>query len=137
MLHELKDVWCWQKARDLSLFIYDKTEKMEDSFLRNELRTASLLAMSNVMKGTAFSEEPDFSRCYEISISSCFRIENITYLLEDLKFLKPKVIAQLRKDVVETRIEIIAFYEFRAGRQIFKSDDDDEYLPPIKGDDFP
>jgi hypothetical protein len=93
--------------------------------------------MNNVAKGTAFCDEDDFCRCYEISISSCFKIENLTYLLEELNEMNPEDINRLREDAADTRKEIISFYEFRTSRQIFKSDDDDEYLPPIIDFDSP
>jgi four helix bundle protein len=137
MFHTLQDLYCWQKARDLTLLIYEKTGKLEESYFKEELRSASLIAMNNVAKGTAFCDEDDFCRCYEISISSCFKIENLTYLLEELNEMNPEDINRLREDAADTRKEIISFYEFRTSRQIFKSDDDDEYLPPIIDFDSP
>ena len=100
ILH-FRDLICWQKARILTSYVFINTENYKNFVLRDQLRRASISIMNNVAEGFGRRNVRDRLRFYEISTASCYEIESMTYLLEDLNALDKKVIENIRNQSVE------------------------------------
>jgi four helix bundle protein len=100
ILH-FRDLICWQKARLLTGYIFTITENYKDYILRDQLRRASISIMNNIAEGFGRKNVKERLRFYEISTASCYEIESMTYLFEDLKAMDKLVIENIRNQSVE------------------------------------
>jgi four helix bundle protein len=97
-----QELICWQKAKELSIVVYEVTTDIKDFELRNQLRRAALSAMNNIAEGFRKYHSKEFRRYLEYTTASCLEIESMTILMEHLKFIKPKAIISIRNKSIET-----------------------------------
>lgn len=87
-----QDLICWQKAKELSIVVYEVTTEIKDFELRNQLRRAALSTMNNIAEGYGKYHRREFRRYLEFTTASCLEIESMTILMEHLKIIEPKAI---------------------------------------------
>jgi len=86
-----EDLIAWQKAKDLAKMIYIATGQSElsrDFGLRDQLRRASVSAMSNIAEGFERNSSADFRRFLIIAKASTGEIRSQLILASEIGYLK-------------------------------------------------
>ena len=100
ILH-FRDLICWQKSLQLNKQIYQSTIKIQHYSLKGQIQSATLSIMNNIAEGFGRKSSKERIRFYEIASSSCYEVESMTYLIEELKLLEKEEILLLRNSTVE------------------------------------
>jgi len=80
----------WQKARELSIFVYKKTKRFPDNErfgLISQMRHCVISISSNIAEGTSRHSNKDKARFTKITYSPALELLNPSTLTKDLEFL--------------------------------------------------
>lgn len=94
----------WQKARKLSVAIYDLTKSFpeDERFgLISQMRRCAISISSNIAEGSGRHSAKDKARFTEIAFSSALDLLNQSILSNDLGFLSNENHDTIRKDISE------------------------------------
>ena len=92
-LKTYKDLIAWQKAYDLCLAVYRKTQafpKSEQYGLTSQLNRSALSVPSNIAEGYTRPGTSEYLRFLHIAYASLAELETQLFLAKDLNFLKQK-----------------------------------------------
>lgn len=95
-----EDLKCWQLARELVKLVFQACEEgklSKDFETRGQIKRAALSAMNNIAEGFGRFSNKDFIRFLDIAQSSSTEVKSITYALEDMEYLSPTKINQIRE----------------------------------------
>ncbi len=101
-----EDLICWQKARALVKQVYALTNReplSRDFKLRDQLRSASVSAMSNIAEGFARFHKKDFIRFLDIAQSSASEVKSLLYIIIDQDHGNTDEIQKIQRLAVETQ----------------------------------
>ncbi len=74
-----EDIQAWQKAREITKFVYSLTKKGEfarDYGLRDQIRRSSVSIMANIAEGFSRRSDKDFANFLNISRSSVAEVQS-------------------------------------------------------------
>ena len=94
----------WQKARELSVFIYKETGKFPDLErygLISQMRRASISIASNIAEGSGRHSSKDKARFTELAFGSAMELVNHSILGRDLEFLSENAYHHIREAAAE------------------------------------
>lgn len=94
----------WQKARQLSLFVYKTTKPFPDDErfgLVSQMRRCAISISSNIAEGTGRRSSKDKARFTEIAFGSAMELLNQAILSNDLEFLSNKNYSIIRETLSE------------------------------------
>ena len=86
-IQKFEDLIAWQKAQDLSVFIYQSFEDLKDYSFKDQIRRASVSISNNIAEGFDRSSNADFSRFLYFSIGSASELKSMLYLAAKLNYL--------------------------------------------------
>lgn len=92
-LKTYKDLIAWQKAYNLCLVVYRKTQafpKSEQYGLTSQLNRSALSVPSNIAEGYTRPGTSEYLRFLYIAYASLAELETQLFLAKDLNFLKQK-----------------------------------------------
>lgn len=101
-IEKFEDIKAWQKARELSLFVYKIFGKQKDFKFRDQIQSAAVSIMNNIAEGFERRGDKEFSRFLFIAKGSCGETRSMLYLAQDLKYISVEDF----KYVYELTIEI-------------------------------
>lgn len=104
----------WQKARALSVKIYNTTKQFpsEEKFgLISQMRRCSISISSNIAEGTGRHSFKDKARFTEIAYSSSLELLNQLILSSDLEFIAKEKYLDIRKDIKEVNAMLDGLYK--------------------------
>lgn len=104
----------WQKARKLSILIYNATKTFpnEEKFgLISQMRRCSASIVSNIAEGTGRHSAKDKARFTQIAFSSALELLNQIILCNDLKFLSDENYKNIRADITEITAMLDGLYK--------------------------
>ncbi len=86
-IERFEDIIAWQKARQLTLFVYQDFQSVKDYGFRDQIQRASVSVMNNIAEGFERKGDKEFSKFLYIAKGSCCEIRSMLYLAKDLKYL--------------------------------------------------
>jgi four helix bundle protein len=119
-----EDLKCWQLARELVKLVFLACEEgklAKDFETRGQIKRAALSAMNNIAEGFGRFGNKDFIRFLDIAQSSSTEVKSITYALEDMEYLSPTKINQIREKAEETKNTKLAFIRYLRKRENTKA----------------
>jgi four helix bundle protein len=90
LIKRFEDLQAWQEGRKLTLEIYRLTAKgpmSKDYGLRNQIRRASVSAMSNVAEGFDCESRIEFARFLGIARRSAVEVQSLLYVALDAGYI--------------------------------------------------
>ena len=121
MIKNFEELIAWQAARRLNKRVYELTARLEfkvDRALMNQMRRASISAMSNIAEGFERGNNGDFHRFPSISKSSCAELRSQLYVCLDVGYIDAVAFEDLQRDAVEVGRIIGGLRESVARRRI-------------------
>ena len=110
----------WQAARALVKNCYQVTKVgglAEDDYLRRELRSKTIQIMNCISDSAQADNRKEFRKLLGRAIRGCYEVRSLLFALEDLAYLPPNMVAQLRR-LVDDLLERIQGQLKRLSRQI-------------------
>ena len=103
MLHKqiksFEDIQCWQKARILSMEIYQAFSQNKDYGFKDQIQRAAVSVMNNIAEGFERNTNKEFRHFLYIAKGSCGEVRSMLYLAEELEYTTPtKTMALHNKD---------------------------------------
>jgi len=95
-IERFEDLQSWQKARQLTNFIYDLTEHpkfCKDFHLSGQIQDAAGSAMHNIPEGFDAGTNPEFIRFLKMSRRSASEVQSELYLALDRKYISQAELA--------------------------------------------
>lgn len=89
--HSFRKLIVWQKAKELSLYVYDNMHsfpKSEQYALCSQLKRASYSIIANIAEGNNRRTKKDKSHFFTIALSSLTELDCLLELSHDLKYLR-------------------------------------------------
>lgn len=89
-IQKFEDLICWQKARELTKFIYDISKYRNFSFDRglvDQIRRASISVMSNIAEGFDRGTKQEFINYLFIAKGSCGEVRTQLYISLDAGYI--------------------------------------------------
>lgn len=105
-IEKFEDLRCWQEARKLvkNIFLISTRGELAKEFtLTNQLKRASLSAMTNIAEGFSRYHKKDFIRFLDYAQSSLQEVRSQLYVVHDLELLPQDKIAKLQKQCDKTK----------------------------------
>lgn len=102
---KFEDLECWKAARKLVKFVYQMSDSGKIAHeweLKTQLRRAALSIMNNLAEGFGRYGDKDSLRFYDTAKASAYEVKSMLYVLEDLEFLSPTQLSQLREQLNHT-----------------------------------
>jgi len=100
-----EDIQGWQKARELTKFIYAVTKQKafaRDFGLKDQIRRAAVSAMSNIAEGFERGGRAEFIQFLSIAKSSAGEVQSQLYVALDQEYITPEQFDQGYKLCDET-----------------------------------
>ncbi len=97
-IKRFEDIKAWQKARELNKFVYKVTFKRNfsrDFGLQDQLRRASVSAMSNIAEGFDSQSNIEFIKFLIYSRRSCSEIQSHLYAALDQNYINKKEFTEI------------------------------------------
>ena len=89
-IEKFEDIKVWQKASDLSLFVYLLFKNNKDFRFRDQIQSAAVSIMNNVAEGFERQTNKELIRFLYISRGSCGEVRSMNYLALKLKYISVK-----------------------------------------------
>ena len=89
-MNNFRELKVWQKARAIVKDVYFLIKKIpndEKYALTSQIKHATISISSNIAEGSGRSTDPDFAKFIDISLGSCYEVENDFILASDLLFI--------------------------------------------------
>lgn len=104
----------WQKARQLSVLIYNSTKTFPDNErfgLISQMRRCSVSISSNIAEGTGRHSSKDKARYTEIAFGSALELLNQAILSNDLELLSGDSYKTIRLELTEITAMLDGLYK--------------------------
>jgi four helix bundle protein len=111
-MQDFKDVKVWQKAHEMTLFVYKITDtfpKEEKFGLVSQMRRAMYSIPLNIVEGCGRKTTKDKANFFQISFASAQEVQYINLLCKDLKFLSQADFEVLENNISEIKAMIVGF----------------------------
>jgi four helix bundle protein len=92
-IERYEDIQGWQKARELTNFIYTVTKQKafaHDFALKDQIRKAAISVMSNIAEGFERGGRAEFIQFLSIAKSSAGEVQSQLYIALDHKYITPE-----------------------------------------------
>lgn len=109
-LYSFEKLEAWQKARQLSVWTFEATEKFPGSEkfgIISQMRRAAISIASNIAEGTSRTTAKDQAHFSTVAYSSTIELLNDFIISNDLKFLSDEMYLQGR-EMIEQQTSLIA-----------------------------
>ncbi|MBI2120783.1 MAG: four helix bundle protein [Parcubacteria group bacterium] len=82
-----EDIVAWQKANELTLFIYKTFRSSKDFGFRDQIQRASVSIMNNIAEGFERRGDKEFKHFLFIAKGSCGEVRSMLYLALSLGYV--------------------------------------------------
>jgi len=96
-----EDIVAWQKAKGLSLGIYQAFQMSKDFGFRDQIQRATVSIMNNIAEGFERQTNREFKQFLFIAKGSCAEVRSMLYLAEELRYLEKSAQNKLSDETVE------------------------------------
>lgn len=89
-ISRFEDILSWQKARELTVEIYQSLKANKDYSFRDQIQRASVSIMNNIAEGYERHTNKDFMNFLYIAKGSCGEVRSMLVLGKELGYFKQK-----------------------------------------------
>jgi len=117
-IERFEDIEAWKKARELVNSVYSLTSKgpfAKDYSLKDQIRRASISAMSNIAEGYARQTDKEFVQFLYIALGSVAEIQSQFYIARDLGYIANDEFSRIYEMAGETARIIVGFIKYLKG----------------------
>ncbi|WP_416145940.1 four helix bundle protein [Prosthecochloris sp. SCSIO W1101] len=103
-MEKFEDLITWQKARELTKKIYGLTSDgqfAKDFGLRDQIRRAALLVMSNISEVFERGSAKEFHQFLVIARASCAEVRSQLYVAFDAGYIDETIFQKLNQQAIE------------------------------------
>jgi len=86
-IEKFEDIIAWQKANELTLFIYKSFSSNKDFGFKDQIQRASVSIMNNIAEGFERRGDKEFKHFLFIAKGSCGEVRSMLYLALNLEYL--------------------------------------------------
>lgn len=89
-IKQFEDLICWQRARELTKFVYDISRYQhfeKDRGLQDQIRRAAVSVMSNIAEGFDRGTRQEFLNYLYIAKGSCGEVKTQLYISNDIGYI--------------------------------------------------
>ena len=86
-----EDIIAWQKARILTIDIYNGFKDISDFGFKNQIQKASVSIMNNIAEGFERKSNNEFVRFLFIAKGSCGEVRSMLQLAKDLEIISEEL----------------------------------------------
>lgn len=101
VIKSFKDILAWQRARSLTIAIYETFQDCRDYSFKDQIQRASLSIMNNVAEGYAKRSDKSFCNYLYIAKGSAAEVESMLLVAIDLGYIDEEKQRQLLEQVEE------------------------------------
>jgi len=87
VIARFEDIITWQKAKDLTLIIYQLFKLNRDFSFRDQIQRASISIMNNIAEGFERKGNKEFKNFLFIAKGSCAETRSMLYIAVALKYI--------------------------------------------------
>ncbi len=96
-----EEIFAWQKAKTLSVGIYQAFETSKDFGFRDQIQRASVSIMNNIAEGFERQTNKEFKQFLYIAKGSSAEVRSMLYLAGELKYLEKTILSKLSQETIE------------------------------------
>lgn len=100
-IEKFEDIIAWQKARTLSLQVYELFSASKDYGFKDQIQRASVSIMNNIAEGFERKGDKEFKHFLFIAKGSCGEVRSMLYLAQGLGYIQKEKFDELYKQSVE------------------------------------
>lgn len=89
-IERFEDIIAWQKAKEMTLLLYEIFHDNKDFGFRDQIQRASVSVMNNIAEGFERNGKIEFRRFLIISKASCGEVRSMLYLAFELRYVSKK-----------------------------------------------
>ena len=108
-IEKFEDIIAWQKAKELTISIYQTFKDNRDFSFRDQIQRASVSIMNNIAEGFERGSDADFKRFLYIAKGSFGEVRSMLYIAQELKYLEDTSFDSLHGSAVEISKTISGF----------------------------
>jgi len=86
-IERFENLVCWQKAEELTVFIYEILKSNKDYGFKDQIFRASVSIMNNIAEGFERKGDNEFKHFLSISKGSCGETRSMAHLAVKLKYI--------------------------------------------------
>ena len=114
-IERFEDIEAWKEARKLVNMAYDISgidNFFRDSYLRNQIRSASVSIMSNISEGFDRGTNREFTQFLIIARASCSEVKSHLYIAMDRKYVNADRFQEIYDQASKTTSLIDGFIRY-------------------------
>lgn len=100
-IEKFEDIIAWQKAKELTISIYQVFKDNRDFAFRDQIQRASVSVMNNIAEGFERGSDADFKRFLYLAKGSCGEVRSILYIAKELQYIDNTTFTSLHGNAVE------------------------------------
>lgn len=108
-IEQFEDIIAWQKAKDLTVEIYQLFKGNRDFGFKDQIQRASVSVMNNIAEGFERDSDADFRRFLFIAKGSCGEVRSMLYIAKELNYMGDAEFKQLSRLSIEISRAISGF----------------------------
>ena len=85
-----EDIIAWQKAKELTIQVYQLFENSKDFGFKDQIQRASVSIMNNIAEGFERKTNNEFKQFLFIAKGSCGEVRSMLYLAKEMKRITEK-----------------------------------------------
>jgi four helix bundle protein len=84
-INRFEDIIAWQKAKTMTVMIYEMFELCKDYSFKDQIQRASVSIMNNIAEGFERKTNNEFKQFLFIAKGSCGEVRSMLYVSKELK----------------------------------------------------
>ena len=86
-IEKFEDIVAWQKARELTVAVYQNFNACKDFSFKDQIQRAAVSIMNNIAEGFERNTNKEFRNFLFIAKGSCAEVRSMLYLALQLKYI--------------------------------------------------
>jgi four helix bundle protein len=100
-IEKFEDIYSWQKAKSLSLFVYKVFRTNKDYAFRDQIQRASVSILNNIAEGFERKSNKELSHFLFIAKGSCGEVRSMLHLALELGYISEKDFQKMYTECIE------------------------------------
>ena len=94
-IQKFEDILVWQKAKQVTVSVYELTKKLKDYSFKDQIQRASVSVMNNIAEGFERQSNKEFKQFLYIAKGSCGELRSMFALAVELDYVSEEKYAKL------------------------------------------